>query len=54
MMLLRGCCVCLVMGGKYEALLIALLQLFITVLLNILALVYLGLSVQGNLVPRSL
>lgn len=42
------------MRGKYEALLILLLQLFSTVLLDILALKYLGLGVQGNLVPRLL
>jgi len=46
-------CVCLVLGGKYEAMLICLLQCFITILPNILALKYLGLSVQGNSVSQS-
>lgn len=52
-MLLHGHCVCLVMEGKYEALLMPLLQL-ITVLLDILALKHLGLSVQGSSVSKSL
>lgn len=51
-MLLHGHCVCLVMGGKYEALLMPSLQL-ITVLLDILALKHLGLSVQGSSVSKS-